>query len=121
MTGPYALGKQAEELAAKFLLAKGYRILKTNWRSGKKEIDIICSHRKCLVIVEVKSRITRIHPVAGEIVGMKKQRNLIAAAEGFIRRYNISLPTRFDIISVVFSGYDFDIEHIENAFFPEPD
>lgn len=120
MNGSHALGKQAEQLAAKFLVAKGYRILKTNWRWGKKEIDIICVYRGWLIIVEVKSRMMSIHPMAGELVGIKKQRNLITAAEGFIRIYNITVPTRFDIISVVFSGYEYDIEHIENAFFPEP-
>lgn len=120
MSGTYQLGRQAEELASKYLVAKGYTVLKTNWRWGKKEIDIICTCRDWLIIVEVKSRFSSIHPVAGEVVGIQKQRNLITAAEGFIMRYNINLPTRFDIISVVFSGYDFDIEHIENAFIPEP-
>ena len=113
------IGRQAEQLAQKFLISKGYRILAANWRLGKKEIDIICTIENCLVIVEVKARLLSIHPVAGEIVNLKKQRNLIFAAEGYIKRYNIFMPTRFDIISVVFSGYNFDIEHIENAFFPE--
>ena len=34
-------GKQGEEIAVKFLKNKGYKILETNWRLGKNEIDII--------------------------------------------------------------------------------
>ena len=113
------LGRHAEQLARNFLISKGYRILVTNWRHGKKEIDIVCEFDNHLVIIEVKSRMQSIHPDAGEVVNMRKQRNLIFAAEGFIKRNNIHMPTRFDIISVVFAGYEYDIEHIENAFFPE--
>ncbi|MBN1131536.1 MAG: YraN family protein [Bacteroidales bacterium] len=113
------LGRQAERLAEAFLLSKGYRVIRTNWRCGKKEIDIICIHEGTLVIVEVKSRIQSIHPVAGEVVDLKKQRNIIFATEAFLLKYNITLPTRFDIVSVVFFDSEFDVEHIENAFFPE--
>ena len=119
MSSNVALGRQAEQLAANFLISKGYRILRTNWRSGQKEIDIICTYLDQLIIVEVKSRFQSIHPVAREVVGIKKQRNLILAAEVFIKKFNLDLPTRFDIISVLFRGFEFDIEHLEAAFFPE--
>jgi len=114
------MGKKAEELALNFLLSKGYNILCTNWRSGKKEIDIIAQSDSKLIIVEVKSRSQSIHPYAGEVVNLKKQRYLIMAAESYIKRNSVTLPVRFDIISIVFSGYKIDIEHIEDAFFPEP-
>jgi len=121
MTNTVQFGRQAEHLAEMFLLSKGYQIIQTNWRYRNKEIDIICIHNGILIIVEVKSRMQSIHPIAGEVVNIKKQRNIIQAAEAYLLKYNINLPTRFDIISVLFYDYNFDIEHIENAFFPEPE
>lgn len=50
------LGKEGEDLAALHLMEKGYRIRHRNWRSGKKEIDIVAEKDGELVIVEVKTR-----------------------------------------------------------------
>jgi len=111
-------GRRAEQLAAGYLRARGYYIWKTNWRWGKKELDLVAIHRGLLVVVEVKSMVgNRVnHP--REVVDGQKQRNIILATEGFIRRYNSSRPTRFDVIAVVYHGGGVDIEHFENAFFP---
>ena len=48
------LGKEGEEMAAKWLLANGYELLHRNWRYGRYEIDIIAQKNNCLHIVEVK-------------------------------------------------------------------
>ena len=50
------LGKNGEEAAALFLTEKGYHILHRNWRSGKKELDIVAEYQGELVIIEVKTR-----------------------------------------------------------------
>ena len=34
-------GRRAEQLAARYLRARGYRIWKTNWRWGRKELDLV--------------------------------------------------------------------------------
>ena len=111
-------GRRAEQFAARSLLAKGYRIRHTNWRCGKKELDLITYYQKELVIVEVKSRTGGVHHNLGEVVDQRKQRNIILATEAYIRLFNLHYPTRFDIISVIYDGYIADIQHIENAFFP---
>jgi len=111
-------GRRAEQFAARFLLAKGYRIRHTNWRCGKKELDLITYYQKELVIVEVKSRTGGVHHNLGEVVDQRKQRNIIFATEAYIRLFNLNYPTRFDIISVIYNGHTADIQHIENAFFP---
>ena len=93
-------GRNAEQLAARFLRARGYHILKTNWRWGKKELDIVATCRGVLIVVEVKSMVgNRVnHPY--DVVDQLKQRNLVRAADGFIRVFNSHLPTRFDVIAV---------------------
>lgn len=111
-------GRGAEQLAARFLMARGYRIWKTNWRSGKKELDIVALHGGELVIVEVKSRVGNAVNHPSEVVHLKKQRNIILAADAFIRFYNSRRPTRFDVIAVIYHNRRVEIEHIENAFYP---
>ncbi|MBO7499129.1 MAG: YraN family protein, partial [Bacteroidaceae bacterium] len=49
-------GRRGEDLATAFLLSKGYGILERNWKSGRKEIDIIAQDGRDLVFVEVKTR-----------------------------------------------------------------
>ncbi len=39
------IGEKGELLAEQFLLAKGFEIIEKNWRSGHKEIDLICRHK----------------------------------------------------------------------------
>ena len=109
-------GRSAEKLAAGFLRARGYHIWKTNWRWGKKELDLVATFRGLLVIVEVKSMVgNRVnHP--SEVVDFKKQRNIVLAAEGFIQVFNSNLPTRFDVIAVIYHSGGVEIEHFEDAF-----
>ncbi len=111
-------GRRAEQVAAGYLRARGYRIWKTNWRWGKKELDLVATYRGWLVIVEVKSMVgNRVnHPSV--VVDGHKQRNIILATEGFIRCYKSSRPTRFDVIAVMYQGGMVEIEHFENAFTP---
>lgn len=111
-------GRNAEKLAADYLCTRGYRIWKTNWRSGKKELDLVAIHKDELVIVEVKSREGNLVNLPSEVIDRKKQRNIILAADAFIRFHNSRMPTRFDVIAVIYNGGGVEIEHMENAFYP---
>ncbi len=112
------LGHQGEEVAASYLQKKGYKIVASNWRFGKEEIDIIARNDDELVIVEVKTRTGRNYQMPWEAVNKRKQRFLINAAEAYIMRYNIDMETRFDVISIVAENGKFEVEHIEHAFYP---
>ena len=111
-------GKTGEELAAIYLEEKGFEILEKNWRNRFKEIDIIAKKDDLLVIVEVKTRSTMAFGTPADFVGLKKQRNLINAAEAYIFAKNSDLETRFDIVSILLQGDRNVIEHIEWAFSP---
>lgn len=52
----YKVGKMGEEKACEYLIKKGYKILKRNYREKFDEIDIIARERNCtLVFIEVKA------------------------------------------------------------------
>ena len=104
--------------AAGYLKARGYRIWKTNWRWGRRELDLVALYREELVIVEVKSRVANAVNDPVVVVDRIKERNIVLAAEAFIRLHGCSRPTRFDVIAVIYSGSGMEIEHLENAFYP---
>ena len=112
------LGKSGETAAMEYLQGKGYIILETNWRRGKLELDIIAKTDDELVFVEVKTR--SIHSLTDPeaAVDKAKIRNIVMAADIYIKMTSIDLPARFDIISVISHEFGFDIDHIEDAFYP---
>lgn len=113
------LGKEGEEEAVQFLLQKGYTILHRNWRSGKKELDIVAmdNRHKTLVVVEVKARKNRLFGAPEEAINSTKIRRIVSSTDTYLRKYAIDLPVRFDIISVVGEKPPFQIEHLEDAFY----
>lgn len=118
MSKAFELGRKGEELAVEHLKAIGYEILELNWFSNHLEIDIIAKDGNELVIVEVKARSSDSYEHPSEAVSTKKIRFLVNAAEAYILENNSNCDTRFDVISIVFSGRNFELEHFVNAFYP---
>ncbi|MDR1610425.1 MAG: YraN family protein [Candidatus Symbiothrix sp.] len=112
------LGKDGEAAALAYLKENGYEILHTNWRKGHFELDIVAKTEDELVIVEVKTRSEGSIVDPEDAVTNQKIRNIISAADIYIKFFDIDLPARFDIISVIGKSPDFEIEHIEDAFYP---
>jgi len=112
------LGKQGEEIATKYLLKLGYKVLDVNWRAGRNEIDIIAKDKDFLVIIEVKSRGSDTFMEPEEAVTREKQQSLIRAANAYIFRKNIMLETRFDIISIIHNKNETRVNHLKDAFYP---
>jgi len=111
------LGKTGETAALEFLKEKGYRIRHINWHRGHLELDIVAETPDEVVFVEVKTR-TGDWELPTDAVNNTKIRNIISAADCYIKWFDIDLPARFDIIAVMGKAPDFEIEHIEDAFYP---
>jgi len=112
------IGKKGEAIAAMYLAKKGYTIKARNWYYGHNELDIVAQDGNELVIVEVKARTSDRYEHPSEAVSKQKIRHIIEAAEAYIEEHEIDLETRFDVITVIFYGQEYELEHFKDAFFP---
>jgi putative endonuclease len=111
------IGQKGEQIAADFLLNKGYNIIARNWRYQKKEIDIIARDGNILVIVEVKTRSSASLLYPEETVNRRKQEFLQMAATAFAESEPGYTNFRFDIIGITLSGEHVkEIMHFKEAF-----
>ena len=109
-------GAKGEELAAEYLIKKGYIILEKNWRFRNLEADIIATKDKMLIVAEVKTRRSNYFGEPETFVNKQKQKNLIKAANEYVIRSGEDYDVRFDIISIILSDTEMKINHIEDAF-----
>ena len=110
------LGNEGEIMAQNFLVAKGYKLLHTNWTSGKLELEIVAQKDDLLVVVEVKTRSIDTFEHPKEAITLRKIKNIVNATHDYIFTFDWMGETRFDVISVIPDGQQFRIEHIEDAF-----
>lgn len=116
------LGKTGENLAKEFLVNKGFKILKENWRFKHKEIDLVCKDGDDLIFVEVKTRSDDFFQQPYEAVEYNKINFMVEAAEAFIEKYEDFAEIRYDIVSIVLKkGAKPSVEHIVDAFIPGVD
>ena len=109
------LGKQGEELAAKFLKKNKYKILERNLDSDVGEIDLIALDKResCICFIEVKTRIGESYGLPREAVGRERQHRYKNAAMSYLKMKRlINSKIRFDVIEIL----DGEITHIKNAF-----
>lgn len=110
-------GKQAEALAAQFLIEKGYEIIKRNYRYKRAEVDIIVKKGIFLIFVEVKSLSNISYGMPEIKVNQHKITLVTQAADNYIYQINWQQQIRFDIISIIFSESEPQIMHFEDAFY----
>jgi putative endonuclease len=106
-------GRIAEYVVLFWLTLKGYRILAHRLKTPVGEIDILCTTRTTLIIVEVKAR--RDIDTAIAAISTQQQRRLRQAA-GYVQAgypYYATRAIRFDCCAV--SCY-MRVHHLKNAF-----
>jgi len=110
------LGKEGEQLAIDFLQQKGYKILKTNWRYLKAEVDIIASKHNILTIVEVKTRTSTFFGTPETFITKAKIKLLAIAANAYVEQYQLNAEIRFDVIAIVKTPKKTTLNHLKDAF-----
>ncbi len=127
-TDTAAVGKFGEKAAVKFLKKNKYKIVATNARAGRSEIDVVAKTKDTLVFVEVKTRTYKEGRTAysrpADAVNKSKITYLIRGADRFCGEYGTKYADfykRFDVIEVYLDGDGpkmrvKEIRHFENAF-----
>ena len=120
---PHELGRRGESLAAGWFLGRGWRILASNYRFGRREVDLVILRHGVLAFVEVKTRAGAGYGAPEEAVTRLKRREIeIVAQEYLVRHPPADVDVRFDVLSIVVGadGRVEHVEHIEDAWRPEP-
>ncbi len=83
---PFRRGREGEALAARYLEARGWRVLDRNWRDGPRELDLVAQRDGVLAFVEVKTRGEGSwgHPL--DALTRRKRREVERAARAWLRR-----------------------------------
>jgi putative endonuclease len=111
------LGKKGEQLAVDFLLKNNYEIIERNYRFDKAEVDIIARIKDTLAIIEVKTRSSTDFGNPQDFVKPKQIQRLVKAVDEYVNVNDLDVEVRFDIIAIVKENNNFNIEHLENAFY----
>ena len=111
------LGKSGENIAVRYLLKKGFKIISRNFRDKFGEVDIIARDRETIVFVEVKTRNSVRYGLPEEAVTTAKQRQIIRVASNYLSRHQLlDKPARFDVVAIIVNGDIPEITHLVSAF-----
>ena len=113
------LGALGERHAARFLRARGLRLLEANYRTPRGELDIIARDRDTLVFVEVRTRTSEEALTPRASVDAKKQEHIERTARAYLRAHRIpECPCRYDVVEVIATptGQVREVRHLEGAF-----
>lgn len=110
-------GKEAEQIAANFLVENGHQILERNFTFGHAEIDIISQKGNILHITEVKARTSTAYGEPESFVNKQKIDLMVKATNHYVEKKDLNLEVQFDIISIVKNSFEFTINYIEDAFY----
>ncbi len=96
------LARSGEEVAAAYLVRRGWRILGRNVRCGRTgEIDIVAERGGILAFVEVKTRRTDRFGTPAEAVTWRKQARIRALARHYLMTARPrAAAIRFDVVEV---------------------
>ena len=94
-------GRRGEQLAARFLQSRGYRIEQANIRFPVGEIDLVAWDNATLCFVEVRSASSLDWGGALASITDRKRRRLIRAAQWYVQRARpMSQALRFDVVAI---------------------
>lgn len=111
-------GKEAEQIAVDFLIGEGHQILERNFMFGHAEIDIISQKENVLHITEVKARTSIVYGQPESFVNKQKIDLLVKATNHYVQKNDLDLEVQFDIVSIIKNNVEFNINYIEDAFYP---
>ena len=120
MSEAQRLGRYAEDLAAKYLVSIGWKILARNVWNHYGELDIVSADTKAkeLVIVEVRCRTKNDIQDAIDSVGWRKLRTLLRASNAYVEAIGFTGFWRIDLIAITIDTRgtleDWTLDHLKD-------
>ncbi len=120
MITPQKLGRYAEDLAAKYLVSIGWRVLARNVWNQYGELDIVAAdyREKDLVIVEVRCRTKNKIQDAIDSIDRRKMNALLRASNEYIDSIGWQGFWRIDLIAVTIdeknSLENWELQHVKD-------
>jgi putative endonuclease len=111
-----ALGLLGERIAAKWLRARGWRVLEHRFRNGHRDLDLVVQRGSTVAFVEVKTRSDLSFGGPVSAVDFNKLQQMRRSALVWMARHGQSgLEYRIDVVGVWITGNSVKITHVENA------
>lgn len=111
-------GRWSEDLAARYVEARGYVILARNYWCAAGEADIVAQDGDTLVIIEVRARSSNAYGSPAESITPAKARRLVLVLESWRQEHTDAPPdSRIDFIGISLTpgGAAPTIELVKNA------
>jgi putative endonuclease len=112
------LGRRGEEIAARALTRRGYRIVARNWHCPAGEVDIVARDGPVWAFVEVRTRRGTRFGTPEESITAAKQARMIDVALTYLAEHEVGdVDWRLDLVAVELdrSGHLVRVEVLENA------
>jgi len=114
-----AIGRAAEDAAARHLQRAGLAVVERNVRFAEGEIDLVCRDAGVVVFVEVKCRRARWGDAPSAAVSWHKQRRLTRLAQHYLKWRRLEgARCRFDVVAATLAddGVTATVRHLQAAF-----
>lgn len=97
-----ARGRFGEDLAARWYMEHGYRIVDRNWRTRGGELDLVAQRDTMIVVCEVKTRASLAYGHPFEAITPAKLRRLRRLAAQWLHEHDCrGLTLRLDVVGIV--------------------
>ena len=119
MTYQQHIGKIGEDIAANYLLEKGYQVLDQNFNARYGEIDLVALDVGCVVFVEVKTRTTAAFGNPEDSITPAKLEKLENAALLWLQAHPEAPDDwRMDVIAILIDHHnnEKELKHFLNAY-----
>ncbi len=101
------LGRLGEQLAADWLVERGFTVLERNWRHSRAEVDIIACRALTLHFIEIKTRSSSAFGLPETAVTTRKIRQLMGAGAAYQEQYPGWKRVQYDILSVMLTRKEY--------------
>jgi putative endonuclease len=111
------LGSYGETVAQEYLQDRGLRILETNYRFHRAEVDIVAEEGDILVFCEVKTRSDDSFGAPEHAITAQKIQQIRRVAGAYLVKHGVrDRQCRFDVIGILVAGGVIRLNHTRNAF-----